>query len=104
MVDRDDPGPVMTFTLDTSSVSAAANSKPSEDAAEAAAMNALRDLAKAGRVRLQLTAAYYRDFERWGDDAGRARLHSQEGSRASAIATSISIADRRWLSGPAACT
>lgn len=64
--------PVPTLTLDTSCVSALANPSPSNDAGEVAALNDIIDLARAGRVNLQLTASYERDFERWKDEPRRA--------------------------------
>ncbi len=63
----------MTLTLDTSCVSAGAAPQPSDPPDEVAAIVALIDLAREGRVRLQLTAAYERDVERWRDDVGRAQ-------------------------------
>jgi hypothetical protein len=63
----------LTLTLDTNCVSAAAAPQTSDSSAEVAAILELVDRAKAGRVKLQLTAAYDRDVERWRDASGRAR-------------------------------
>lgn len=63
------------MTLDTACISAVANPATSNDPSEVAALESLVDMARSGRVELQLTLAYERDFERWTDDAGRrARL------------------------------
>jgi hypothetical protein len=64
--------PVPTLTLDTSCVSALANPSSTDDAAEVAALGGIIDMARAGTVKLQLTASYERDFERWKDEPRRA--------------------------------
>lgn len=61
------------LTLDTSCISALANSQTSVPVAEVEALDALVDGAQVGELRLQLTASYERDFERWTDTAGRAQ-------------------------------
>ena len=59
------------MTLDTSCVSAVANPSPTDDPAEVEAIGALVDLFRVGSVRLQLAAAYERDFDRDRDDDRR---------------------------------
>lgn len=59
------------LTLDTSCISALAKPQTSVPVAEVEALDALVDGAQVGALRLQLTASYERDFERWTDTAGR---------------------------------
>src|SRR5947209_218077 len=72
-VQNQEPGNATpTLTLDTSCVSALANPSSSDDAGEVVALGDIIDLARAGRVKLQLTASYERDFKRDKDEPRRA--------------------------------
>jgi hypothetical protein len=62
-----------TVTLDTVCVSALANPSTTVDPAEVTALEELIDQFVEGAVRLQLTTAYQRDFERFTDEDGRRR-------------------------------
>jgi hypothetical protein len=59
------------LTLDTSCVSALANPEATNDPAEVRALDRIIDLARDGRIRVQVTSAYDRDFSRWKDPVGR---------------------------------
>jgi hypothetical protein len=59
------------ITLDTSCVSALANPSSTNDPSEVAALDSIIELAQAGVVKLQVTTAYDRDFDRWKDEVGR---------------------------------
>jgi hypothetical protein len=63
----------LVITLDTSCVSALANPQDSNDQDEIPALDALVDLARQDEIVLQLTSAYERDFERYGDDDARSQ-------------------------------
>lgn len=62
----------LRFTLDTTCVIAMAKSESGNPPAEVDAIARLIDMARAGRVELQLTAAYDRDFDRYRSPEGRA--------------------------------
>lgn len=64
---------MLTLTLDTNCVSAAAAPQPSDMLVEVGAIVELVELAKGDQVKLQLAAAYDRDVARWSDDEGRMR-------------------------------
>ncbi len=64
---------MVIITLDTSCVSAWANTSPSDDPNEVAAIRDLVDRFSRAAIGLQVTNAYDRDFERWQDDAGRSQ-------------------------------
>lgn len=63
-------GSAVIVTLDTCCVSAIAHDEPAH-AEQVEAIGALIDLARVGRVGLQVTAAYERDFERLRDEGKR---------------------------------
>jgi hypothetical protein len=60
------------LTLDTCCISALANPMGTEDRSEVAALERIVDLAREGRVQLQVAAAYERDASRWHDVEGLA--------------------------------
>ena len=66
------PPPWRLLTLDTSCVSALANPQDSNELCEVDALTRIVDSARDGCVRLQLTTAYDRDFERFTVTEGRA--------------------------------
>ena len=66
------PPPWRLLTLDTSCVSALANPQDSNELCEVDAVTRIVDSARDRRVRLQLTTAYDRDFERFTVAEGRA--------------------------------
>ena len=67
------PSVVLRFTLDTTCVIAMAKAESGNPPTEGEAIAQLIDMARAGRVELQLTAAYDRDFDRYRAPEGRSR-------------------------------
>lgn len=59
------------ITLDTVCISALANPSDTNDPDEVAALTDLVQRFRHDEVRLQVTPAYGRDFDRWKDEAGR---------------------------------
>jgi hypothetical protein len=64
---------VLRFTLDTTCVIAMAKTESGNPPTEVEAIAQLIDMARDGRVQLQLTAAYDRDFDRYRAPEGRSR-------------------------------
>ena len=63
----------LRFTLDTTCVIAMAKTESGNPPTELDAIARLIDMARAGRVELQLTASYDRDFDRYRSPEGRSR-------------------------------
>lgn len=63
----------LRFTVDTTCVIAMAKTESGNPIDEIAALDQLIELAREGRVELQLTVAYDRDFDRYKTPEGRAR-------------------------------